>query len=148
LDQLGEMQRREQQMVRELADPVINEAQRGYNQVVNGLWLANGAAALATLAFIGSRESADNTLLMPLTFFCLGLIARGIGAVFTLMAANKVVEESERVTTPLALTWDQMNNLLGGYRWWLSKMAAVAGVFFVVGVTTGLAALWAAMPTY
>jgi len=148
-DESSERQWREQQLVDGVVRSRLRPAEAIYQQALTSLWLGNGAAAGAALAFIGASWKDGrfpHQLLWPLTCFVLGLISMGIGTGIYLFTEGRIVHSMERATSFLSLPAGRAKSpteKVGlSFKDWRTRMSILSAGFFVLGCATGLVELW------
>lgn len=150
IDPEAERQFRDQELVAQAVRSRIEPVAREYNRALSSIWLANGAASLAMLSFIGAA-SANRQLvhrvLCPLTFFVLALISMGIGTACYLFSEGRTIASMEQADSILGLPAgrglrpsQKAGLALTDPRSW---SAIVSAILFVLGCSIGLIQLWA-----
>jgi len=127
--------------------PRIKRAEKAYAQALTSLWIGNGAAALATLSFLGASShqgQASRQLLWPLWFFVLGLVSMGIGTFAS------IVREARSARSMLKANASSILDVKAGdlrgpietagltFDDWRTRMACLAALFFIGGCAAGL----------
>lgn len=106
-DEYAEHQLEELERAQRFSRPIIDRAERIYSQSLNGLWIGNAGAAIASLSFMGSIISAKpelaKALVIPFLLFVAGLIAMGLGAVIVLVREGARAKRMERVSSVLGI---------------------------------------------
>lgn len=127
----------------------LEEAKASYNQILNRLWVSNGAAAAATLTAGGvmtrDGQAPPGLLLIPLSLFLLGLLLLSLGAIFALVSETRAIRDMESVDSILRLKTghfkrpsEQAGLTLSN---WQTRMAVGASLALMLGVVTGFGIL-------
>ena len=125
--------------------PRLERAEKLYNQALTSLWFGNGAAALASLSFIGAASSPGNfphKLMMPFGLFVVGLISMGIGSGATLVAESIAIRRLERAESFLDLNLGDFKSPTEKtgltFNNWRTCTALISAICFVSGCIVGL----------
>jgi hypothetical protein len=119
---------------------LLERVEKAYDQTLTAIWIGNGAAAVATIQFIGAR-SGGWLATVALGSFLLGLISLGVGSICYL-AKERV--RLERLELGQSVGQTQMEDILSkaveiglSARRARTTGALIAAVAFVVGCSFG-----------
>jgi hypothetical protein len=144
-DQSREAQERDLMRVTAALKPRLERAEKAYGQALTSLWAGNGAAALATLSFIAATwkdGGFPRWALLPPSFFVLGVILMGIGAMATVWREARAIHRMQWATSILDMpvsvveTPAQRVGLTLDVR---AVCAILSGFSFIAGCIAGLA---------
>jgi hypothetical protein len=136
---------REYERVQVLLRNRLEHASTLYRQAWTGLWIGNGAAAIAVVGLVGSDRSLATSLYFPLAFFVLGLVFLGCGAGVTLWKEALVVRDIEDANSLLDIKAGSAErpSVKAGLSLqnWRTRFGLFAAGAFVIGCLTGLPGL-------
>lgn len=143
-----ELRLRLQKVVQDILNPQLKRAERAYNQALTSLWVANGAAALATLNFVaGTWHSGSSIrgLLWPLGLFMAGLVCMGIGSTAALICESGSIIRTQYAESVLDMRVGDIKSPAEIAGLTLQNPRTVAGIvsgaLFVLGCLVGFVEL-------
>jgi len=132
-------------VVKEFLNPRLASTAKTYTAALTSLWIGNGAAALATLSFVGAawhNGEPMRALLWPLWCFVLGLISMGVGSGVSIYRDAQSIRRLQQAQTVLELSVGDIRSpaeeaglSFGNFR---TLSAIAAAVLFVAGCLSGL----------
>ncbi len=136
----------------EAIDRAIAKLQPAYRQALNGIWIANGGASLATLSFtattIHELRSHMGLLLCAIVCFVLGLVSMAIGTVWWLIKERRWLAYMDKheppfsvLDVPAGLAKSPTERAGLSLKDPRTTAAVISGTLFVIGCGTGLIAL-------
>jgi hypothetical protein len=147
-DEIADLQLREHESNQREVAWHLKRVRPSYAQALASVWLANGAASLAVLSFIGASlkdPSFSRLFLIPLWCFALGLISMAVGTAFYLIAERnrvRTLEEHPRLLDrPLGSTRRLSESAGLTFDDWRTRSAILAAILFVIGCVLGLIVL-------
>jgi hypothetical protein len=142
-EQIAQTRLRDLEIAERLLQPRRDRAERAYDRALTTLWVGNGGAALATLAYITANRhdgTFTRSLLVPLVLFVVGLAVTGIGSLIEFESERRAIVRVQSAEDPIR---DVRSD---GSRWpaplhWRTPVALLSGACFVVGFVFGFVML-------
>jgi hypothetical protein len=148
-DEVSEQQAQEQEFASKIVHDRLKQVEAIYQNALTSMWLANGAAASASLAFIGGTWKTGmfpRQLLIPLSSFVVGLIFMGIGTFCHLFVEQRKLSKMERAHSwldlPVGLSKTPTARAGLTFSDWRTAMAMLSALCFVFGCVFGLIEFW------
>jgi hypothetical protein len=144
-DRAREFEERDVERVQSFIQLRTEVADKLFSQAINGLFLSNAGAALATLSFVGvtwKDGSFPRILLCPLALFILGLILMGAGTTVALWRERGAIARNQYANSLLDIysrdIWSPVARVGLAPGDWRMILAALSGGCFVAGCFAGL----------
>lgn len=145
MEEDSDNQLRDQKLVLKNVHARLEPVVQIYKQSITSIWVANGAAALAMLSFIGSALKDGKFLrisLIPLILFVSGLISMGYGVWRYLKEEQKIIHQMELSNSILQFLADESLSPTekAGLtsKNWITRMEIVSAVCFIFGCVSGI----------
>lgn len=126
----------------------LKETKLSYNQILNKLWVSNGAGAAASLSevnFMLKNHKPHDLFMWPLSLFMIGLMFLFIGSIITLILDSMTIKYMESVKSIIDVNLDLFRkpSKKAGLTLsdWQTVMAICAAVSLILGVIVGFCVL-------
>lgn len=145
---MGDFEEHDQERAQAFVQSRLEVADKLFSQAINGLFLGNAGAALATLSFVGATwkdGTFPQALLGPLALFVLGVVSMGVGAGLALVRERGVIVRNQTAKSFLDIFTRDFQSPLERVGLapgdWRLIMALCSGGFFVAGCIVGFVLL-------